>query len=273
MSEYAVKGNTTFGSVVDEQFAVKDGKAVWKSTSEQGQTASNGGAMYVPLNSTLEVVSIAISAMAARNNGPLPLLPSGALSQQRARRSAGDRQRQERQGAAAGDDGPGPVAAIFLGHHGRQTAPVRHGRAGLHDGGRRRLGRGRQGAGRAPEDGRSAPAQGCRRAPAAQARGPDGGQERARVRQRESGARRAVRRVRPARAHHRRAVAGARPCAAPRTRSTAPSRVMLPGLFDMHGHVGRWEGGMNIARRSVTTVRDMGNDNATMQQILDETAA
>jgi imidazolonepropionase-like amidohydrolase len=52
----------------------------------------------------------------------------------------------------------------------------------------------------------------------------------------------------------------------------AAGRVLLPGLFDMHGHVGRWGGGLNLAA-GVTTVRDMGNDNATLQQMIDEIAA
>ncbi|MGL6291111.1 MAG: amidohydrolase family protein, partial [Silanimonas sp.] len=51
----------------------------------------------------------------------------------------------------------------------------------------------------------------------------------------------------------------------------AGGRALLPGLFDMHGHVGRWDGGLNLAA-GVTTVRDMGNDNATLQRIIDETA-
>src|SRR5688572_24035095 len=52
----------------------------------------------------------------------------------------------------------------------------------------------------------------------------------------------------------------------------AAGRVLLPGLFDMHGHVGRWGGGLNLAA-GVTTVRDMGNDNTTLQQMIDEIAA
>jgi imidazolonepropionase-like amidohydrolase len=51
----------------------------------------------------------------------------------------------------------------------------------------------------------------------------------------------------------------------------AAGRVLLPGLYDMHGHVGRWGGGLNLAA-GVTTTRDVGNDNATLQQIIDETA-
>ena len=31
----------------------------------------------------------------------------------------------------------------------------------------------------------------------------------------------------------------------PSTRSTPPGASALPGLFDMHGHVGRWEGRLN----------------------------
>ena len=52
----------------------------------------------------------------------------------------------------------------------------------------------------------------------------------------------------------------------------AGGRVLLPGLFDMHVHAGRWDGGLNIAA-GVTTVRDMGNRNDTLQQIITETAA
>ena len=47
---------------------------------------------------------------------------------------------------------------------------------------------------------------------------------------------------------------------------------MLPGLYDMHGHVDRWEGGLNIAA-GVTSVRDMGNLKQTIAEIIDETAS
>jgi dihydroorotase-like cyclic amidohydrolase len=51
----------------------------------------------------------------------------------------------------------------------------------------------------------------------------------------------------------------------------AGGRIMLPGLFDMHGHIGRWEGALHVAA-GVTTLRDMGNDNAQLQMMIDETA-
>jgi hypothetical protein len=45
---------------------------------------------------------------------------------------------------------------------------------------------------------------------------------------------------------------------------------MLPGLFDMHVHIDRWSGALHLAA-GVTTARDLGNDNNTVQQIIDET--
>ena len=44
-------------------------------------------------------------------------------------------------------------------------------------------------------------------------------------------------------------------------------RVLMPGLFDMHAHMDRWSGGLDIAA-GVTSVRDMGNDNATLQETM-----
>jgi hypothetical protein len=51
MTEYEVKGASTFGATVDEHFDLKDGTASWHSTTETGNTPVAGTAMYVPLNS------------------------------------------------------------------------------------------------------------------------------------------------------------------------------------------------------------------------------
>jgi len=45
----------------------------------------------------------------------------------------------------------------------------------------------------------------------------------------------------------------------------AGGRVLLPGLFDMHVHLGPWDGGLHLAA-GVTTVRDMGADNAVLAE-------
>jgi imidazolonepropionase-like amidohydrolase len=46
----------------------------------------------------------------------------------------------------------------------------------------------------------------------------------------------------------------------------AGGRALLPGLFDMHDHESRWNAVQQIAG-GVTTVRDMGNDNAVLSAL------
>jgi hypothetical protein len=83
MASYAVQGNSTYGAVVNEQFSVQNGKAAWQSTTERGEQALNGPAMYVPLNNSFEVASAAITALSAAPDGKLALLPSGTLTQRK----------------------------------------------------------------------------------------------------------------------------------------------------------------------------------------------
>lgn len=49
----------------------------------------------------------------------------------------------------------------------------------------------------------------------------------------------------------------------------AKGRIVLPGLFDMHGHISPWEGPLHLAA-GVTSLRDMGNDNISLQQMIDD---
>src|SRR4029453_2369509 len=65
------------------------------------------------------------------------------------------------------------------------------------------------------------------------------------------------------------AIAGAGQGSAADRSIDAGGRVLLPGLFDMHAHVGRWDGLLQLGA-GVTTVRDMGNDNDTLQQVMAE---
>jgi hypothetical protein len=45
--------------------------------------------------------------------------------------------------------------------------------------------------------------------------------------------------------------------------------TVLPGLFDVHVHIGPWDGPLHIAA-GVTTVRDMGNDNMPLLELVQE---
>src|SRR5690606_2405526 len=77
---YRVTGTSTFGAPVDERFELVDGLARWKSTSDQGEQRVAEGAQYSPLGGTPAVVSVALATLAARDDGRLPLIPSGTLS-------------------------------------------------------------------------------------------------------------------------------------------------------------------------------------------------
>src|SRR5262249_22261893 len=48
----------------------------------------------------------------------------------------------------------------------------------------------------------------------------------------------------------------------------AKGKVLLPGLWDMHVHVGDWDDGILHTAAGVTTVRDMGNDVDHMNDIV-----
>ena len=82
-SEYQISGTSTYGSRVDEQFSVSDGKASWKSPAESETRAVIPGAMYVPVNSTFEASSVAIAALLASPTASLPLYPAGTLVQRK----------------------------------------------------------------------------------------------------------------------------------------------------------------------------------------------
>jgi cytosine/adenosine deaminase-related metal-dependent hydrolase len=51
----------------------------------------------------------------------------------------------------------------------------------------------------------------------------------------------------------------------------AAGRIMLPGLFDLHAHMDRWSGALDIGA-GVTSVRDMGNDKEQMALMIGDTA-
>ena len=272
MTEYSVKGNSTFGAVVDERFERKGGQAEWKSTSEQGNKAVSGPAGYLPLNSSFEIVSAYITALAAAPEHKLALLPSGTLSQtvlDTLEISSATGAKQTVQLVA--QTGVGLSPAFYWATSGaapRLFGVIIPGFANM-------LEEGWQGA-----------------APALAAR-----QKQAESKMLESLAAKlqhplsGVTLVRNARVFDsdkatvgapsdiyvlRGRITAVLPAGSPSRGADntidAGGRIVLPGLFDMHGHVDRWSGALNMST-GVTSVRDMGNDNKQLQAMLDETAA
>jgi len=297
---YHVTGTSEIGAPVDETF-VRDGDKVrWKSTTDKGERAVQGTALYTPLGGTLQDLSVAVSALARRVDGKLPLIPSGTLTYRKladAEVSDGKATRQVQLVAITGigftpttawmtkEATPRLFAFIYpgylqlieegwektgasletqqktaekellaamqqrLAHPLAGTTLIRNAR--IFDSEKATLGAASdvliqdsriiaisdaQGSASAAEGRtpKAADAQGS--ASAAEGRTPKAADVQAEKRK----------------ADHV---------------IDAGGRVLLPGLFDMHAHFGAWDGGLHLAA-GVTSIRDMGNNNETLQQVI-----
>lgn len=271
-SRYQVTGTSTFGAPVDETFRIEDGKAVWKSLSDAGEQPARAGAMYSPLSGAPQSFSVMIAALARNPETGVPLIPGGTLKARAVDSlevSSGGRRQVVELLAITGvgftpqfvwattGDSPRLFAFIYPGWmqmiedgwqadaatlEARQKTAEAQALVDL----QRRLGHGIPGATLVRNvrvfdsehatlgDATSVLVDGGRIV----AVGDDAGEG--------TGAARPVARV-----------------------LDGGGRVLLPGLMDAHAHVDRWSGALNIAA-GVTTARDMGNDNATLQQIIAE---
>lgn len=273
MSDYAVSGNSTFGAVVDERFSRQGELAQWQSTSEQGQARVAGAAAYWPLNSSFEVVSAAITALAATPDGRLPLLPSGTLVQHRLDTlelsRAGQTQTQTVQLLALTGIGLAPsyywattgasprLFGIIMPGFGTMLEPGWQDSVALMTA-RQKAAESKMLADLAGRlqhklDGLTVV-------------------RNARVFDSDKAVLGAPSDVYVLRGRISAVLPAGSPVRGAVNEIDAAGRVLLPGLFDMHGHVDRWSGALHVAA-GVTSVRDMGNENAQLQMMLDETAA
>ena len=270
MTEYAVKGNSTFGAVVDERFERKGDQAEWKSTSEQGKKTIAGPAAYVPLNSSFEVISTAITALAAAPDNKLPLLPSGTLSQTKLDSleiTSASGQKQTVQLLAQTGIGLSPSFMwATTGAKPRLFAVIIPGFMNALEEGWQNV---------IPELAKRQKAAESKMLAdvATKLQHPLPGLtlvKNARVFDSEKATVGAPSDIYILRGR----ITSVQPAGSPARDAAntidAGGRIVLPGLFDMHGHVDRWSGALNISA-GVTSVRDMGNDNAQMQAMLDET--
>ena len=272
MTEYSVKGNSTFGAVVDERFERKGDQAEWKSTSEQGKKAVSGPAGYLPLNGSFETVSAYITALDAAPGHKMALLPSGTLSQtvlDTLEVSSDSGQKQTVQLLA--QTGVGLSPSFYWATSGtkpRLFGVIIPGFANM-------LEEGWQGA---------APVLAVRQKQAeskmledlaAKLQHPLTGLtlvRNARVFDSDKATVGAPSDIYLLRGRITAVLPAGSPVRGADNTIDAAGRIVLPGLFDMHGHVDRWSGALNMST-GVTSVRDMGNDNKQLQAMLDETAA
>lgn len=263
---YRVTGTSTFGAPVDEHFELANGVARWASTSDQGELAVTPGAQYSPLGGTPAVASVALAALAAREDGRLPLIPSGTLSARRVEQAEvrnGDDRRRVQLLAITGigftptfvwaTDEPRPrlFAYIFPGF----MQLVEAGWEGNAD------------ALEAVQ--KTAESQALVSLQQRLAHPLPGSTliRNARVFDSEHARLGAASDVRVDQGRIVSVLAAGADAAPSDQVIEAGGRVLLPGLFDMHAHADRWSGGLQLAS-GVTSLRDMGNDNASLQQLM-----
>jgi hypothetical protein len=271
LADYHVKGTSIFGAAVDEQFTLKDGLAQWRSTTEEGRQGKATGAIYIPLNQGLEATQSLLLAMAKRQDNRLPLLPSGTLTQKRIDEanitSASGAQLRVQLLALSGlgftpsfswttvEASPRIIAQIVPGY----TLTVEEGW---------------ESAGRDLERRQVIAEKNLLQDMAKRLMHPMPGLtvlRNARVYDSVKGELGSISDVYILRGRISAVLPAGTPMQGKAAVIDAGGRVLLPGLFDMHGHVTPWDGGLNLAA-GVTTSRDMGNDNATLQRLMDNIA-
>jgi hypothetical protein len=267
-TRYKVTGVSTFGSKIDETFTRTGNTARWKSTSDKGEQAVEGAPLYQPLGGTPESFTVALTALAKRSDGKLPMIPSGTLTSRKLGEAevtrGGDRRKVNLLALtgvgftpitvwATAEAEPKLFAYIYPGAFSliqegwetnnpaleeRQLKAEKELLVDLN----KRVSHALPGA-TLIRNARVFDSE------TAKLSGPsDVLIENGRVIS-----------VVPAGTEKRQA----------QRRVDAGGRVMLPGLFDMHVHIGTWDGGLHIAT-GVTSVRDMGNDNDTLLKIIEQ---
>ena len=275
-ARYQVKGTSTFGAAVDESFVRTGSHAQWRSTSDKGEQTLQGSGpaatgMYTPLGGSPASFSVAMAALAKRADGKLPLIPSGTLTMRKvaeAQVSKGSDKRKVQLLALTGVGFTPTFAWVTTDATPRLFAFIAPGFLQL-------IEEGWEANGNALETRQK------------QAESEVLVDLQKRMLHPLTGAT-LVRNVRVFDSEHAtlgvpsdvslrdgRIVAIAK-SGNGKTRADnvidGKGRVLLPGLFDMHAHFSPWDGGLHMAA-GITTIRDMGNDNATLQQlIVDEKA-
>ncbi|MDO8692853.1 MAG: amidohydrolase family protein [Sheuella sp.] len=270
MLEYQVTGTSEMGGAVDERFTRKGNLAEWSSKSERGNKRVRGKAFYLPLDSSWEVNSLMISAMSNARPANLPLLPEGTLVQQRLDEVVVTHNDQSQVVQLVMHTGIGLSPQFFW----ASTDSDSHLFAAILPGNFAVIKEGWQSNLVELKKSQEEASARILAKRAEQLQHPMPGLtviRNARVFNSETATLSPPSDVYVLRDR----ITGVFPAGLNLTpvdnEINAAGRVLLPGLFDMHAHVNRWSAAYHLTA-GVTSVRDLGNANETLQQMLDETA-
>ena len=79
LASFDAHGHHTMGTKLDETFARDGAHARWKSLEESGERDGASGAFFVPIAEVPDVLGLMVQAM-VRSGAPLPLLPGGTVT-------------------------------------------------------------------------------------------------------------------------------------------------------------------------------------------------
>ncbi|MFO0984362.1 MAG: amidohydrolase family protein [Planctomycetota bacterium] len=265
-TSYHVGGMSTYGAPVDETFTRSGSQVRWKSTSDKGEQKVEGPALYNSLGGTPATFNVAFQSLAKRADGRIPMLPSGTLSARQLLETElvnGAEKRQVQLIALTGIGFTPTTAWATTGAAPRLFALIFPGAFTLIEEGWEKHHAALEEQQKAAEK-----------------------EMLVDLNRRLSHKLDGVTLIRSARIFDSEHATVGSPCdvllmngriaaiSAEREEQRkadhvvdAAGRVLLPGLFDMHAHTDFWQGGLHIAA-GVTTIRDMGNDNETLLQIM-----
>lgn len=78
-THWVIEGATTFGNAVDEVFRLEDGTAFWRDTTGENDMPVTGRAVYAPQNSSPYSLAITARALMAAEGNTLAAIPGGTL--------------------------------------------------------------------------------------------------------------------------------------------------------------------------------------------------
>ena len=277
-ADYEVKGTSTFGAPVDETWQVKDGLGRWKSTSDAGEAPQRDGALYWSLAGTPQSYAPMLAALAKRGDAGVPLIPSGILRARVIDEVTLNRDGQTRKVNLLAMTGVGFTPTfVWVTTDGspRVFASIQPGWMQMVEAGWEKQ------ADELEKRQKVAEAKALVDLNKRLSHAIPGvtlihnvrlfDSEKGVVSPLSSVLIRDGRIVRVgegdwATSDH---VGNALETASIARTLDGDGRVLMPGLFDAHAHTSRWNGGLDLAA-GVTSIRDMGNDNATLQQVMAE---
>lgn len=76
---WTIEGSETFGNAVDERFTLADGRASWTDSTGAGEASVDTPSLYIPQNASPYQMAIFARALMADDDGVVPALPGGEL--------------------------------------------------------------------------------------------------------------------------------------------------------------------------------------------------